>query len=71
MAAAHAIATEPFQAALQAEVSRGRAEVVTLEWSAKIVCNDDIEPGCPVCRNPKRTGHAFSCRLGAIVRVVR
>ena len=71
MAAAHAIPAESFQAVLQAEVARGRAEVIALEWSAKIVCNDDIEPGCPVCRKTKRIGHAFSCRLGAIVRVVR
>jgi hypothetical protein len=73
MAASPAITAEreSFQAALFRYVAAERPEIIALEWSAKIVCNDDVEPGCPVCRSPKRSGHAFSCRLGAIVRAVR
>ena len=73
MVASSAIAAEreSFQAALFRYVAAERPEVVALEWSAKVVCDDDIEPGCPVCRNPQRSGHAFSCRLGRIVRAVR
>lgn len=69
-ACTRAVERKFFQAVLNHEVARGRAEMPALEWSAKIVCNDDIEPGCPVCRNPQRIGHAFGCRLGRIVRAV-
>ena len=69
-ATARAVERKFFQAVLTHELARERTETAALEWSAKIVCNDDIEPGCPVCRNPQRIGHAFSCRFGRIVRAV-
>jgi len=71
-AAARAVERKFFQAVLNHEVARGRAEVVALEWSAQIRCEAGAaEPGCPRCGGPKRIGHEAGCRLGAIVRVVR
>ena len=56
-----------FDAALHAEVARGRQELRALEWSVPV---PGREPSCSCCGGWQRVGHAASCRLGAIIRAV-